>query len=240
MMLSHSNTFSIRATTGSHTPMASGHDEQQSQEARTPPTSPPGFATPISFVSEYATSEDLGYSPRKKLRSTSSSTDSQHITVPTLRSPASILASLDLSHVPKNEFILAIPSQVNSNWGIEYARPIMRRNNAFISRGDSVADPSTYSLNSVLLHGRKITGPPSSGLNRPMISTTTTTTTTTRSVFLPILDLDLEEDFSREEEVGYDDTTTDTTSVCGFRLKPRSRKLMEQPGTRPWDQEFSF
>jgi hypothetical protein len=198
--------------------------EQQSKEAKTSPTTP-GFATPISFVSKHDTCEDFGYSPRKKLRVTSSPTDSQHLAqssgtelaVPNLRSPASILASLDLSHVPKNEFILTLPSQVNrdSNWGIEYARPIMRRSNAFLSKGSSGAYSSTDSLTSLVLNG-----PTSSGLNRAM--------TTTRSVFLPILDFDLEEDLSRE----------DTTSACGFRLKPRARKLMVQPAEIMGSRDF--
>jgi hypothetical protein len=196
----------------------------ESKEARTSQTTTPGFATPISFVSKHDTSEDLVYSPRKKLRRTSSSTDSQQhlaqssgreLNVTNLRSPASILARLDLSHVPKNEFILALPSQVNmnSNWGIEYARPIMRRSNAFLSKGVTVADSSTDSLNSLLFNGQT-----SSGLSHAI--------TTTRSVFLPILDLDLDEDFSQE----------DNPNACGFRLKPRARKLMLHPETRHWDQ----
>jgi hypothetical protein len=233
-MWSHSSTFSIRATIGSHSPTISGYGEQQSLEARISPNPPPSFATPISFVSKDDASEDLGDSPRKKLRRASSSKDSQRLaqssggtelTVPNFCSPASILARLDLSHVPKNEFILALPSQVDSNWGIEYARPIMRRSTV-ISRGDSGADPSTNSINSVLLHGRKLKGPPSSGLNRAM------TTKTTKSLFIPILDIDLEEDFL-QEEMRYDDTSTDSPSLCGFRLKPRAGKLMEHLGTTP-------
>jgi hypothetical protein len=226
-MVSHSSTFSVQDTTGSGSPMTPTGCEHQLKEARTSPvTTTPGFATPISFVSEHDTSEDLGYSPRKKLR-TSSSTDSLHLAqrsdrelnVPNLRSPASILARLDLSHVPKNEFILALPGQVNSssNWGIEYARPIMRRSNAFLSKGDTGADSSMESLNCLLFNG-----PTSSGPSRKL--------TTTRSVFLPILDLDLDEDFSQE----------DTRNPCGFRLKPRARKLMVHPETRPWDQECAF
>jgi hypothetical protein len=224
-MLSHSSTLSIRATTRSDTPMRSSIGEQQSKEARTSSTTTPGFTTPISFVSKHDTSEDLGYSPRKKLRRTSS-THHEHLarssgrepTVANLRSPASILARLDLSHVPKNEFFLAIPSQLNSNsnWGVEYARPIMRRSDAFSSKSDASANSSTGSLNSPLF-----ISPASSRLNRAM---------TTRSVFLPILDLDLDEDFLQK----------DTSNVCGFRLKPRARKLMINPKTLPWDQECTF
>jgi hypothetical protein len=240
-MTLHSNTFSIQAATGNHSPiMTAGDDEQQSREATTshiiPP--PPGFATPISFVSKHSTSEDIGYSPRKKLRRTSLYADNEHLTpnspnsdeelaVPNLRSPASILARLDLSHVPKNEFFLEVPSQVNSNSGIEYARPIVSRRTLFISKGDSNSNPSTDSLNRLLFNTSKHTGPTPSGLNRAMIMS---------SVFLPILDNDLEEDFSREGEVDFDGITTDTTSVYGFRLKPRARKLMGHPG----DLQFTF
>jgi hypothetical protein len=217
-MLSHSSALSIRATTRSGSPMRSSIGEQQSKEARTSPTTTtPGFATPISFISKRDTSKDLGYSPRKKLRRTFS-TDHEHpvrsscgeSTVPNLRSPASILARLDLSHVPKNEFFLAIPSQLNSNsnWGIEDARPIMRRSNAFSSKSDASANPSKGLPNSLFI------SPASSGINRAM---------TTRSVFLPILDLDLDEDFLQK----------DTSNVCEFRLKPRARKLMVQdPGIK--------
>lgn len=217
MMLSHSSPLSIS--------MTSSYGEPQPKEARTSPTTTHGFATPISFVSKHDTSEAFGYSPRKLLR-ISSASDSQRLsqssdrelTLPNLRSPASIFARLDSSDVPKNEFILAVPSHINrnTNWGIEYARPIMRRSNPFLPKGGANADPSTTSINSLLLNG-----PTSSGLNR--------TITTTRSVFLPIFDLDLDEDFSPE----------DTTNICGFRLKPRARKLMVHP-TTPWDQDCTF
>ena len=229
MMVSHSSTFSVQGTVGSGSPMTMTSTyccEQQSKDARTS-TTIPGFATPISFVSTHDTSEDLGYSPRKKLRQTSPSTYSRRLdqsadrelNVPNLRSPASILARLDISHVPKNEFILALPGQVDSksNWGIEYARPIMRRSNAFLSKSDTGADSSADSLSSLLFNGRTSSGP-----SRAI--------TTTRSLFLPILHLDLDEDFSQE----------DTTNICGFRLKPRARKLMVNPETRRWDQECTF
>jgi hypothetical protein len=204
MMLSHSSsTLSVQDTTGSCISMTSTYSEQQLKEARTTKTTTPGFATPISFVSsKHDTSEDLGYSPRKKLRRTFSSTDSQHLAqssgrernVPNLRSPASILARLDLSNVPKNEFILALPGQVdsNSNWGIEYARPLMRRSNAVVSKCDTGATQAWI---------------PSTAFS----STAQLSVAWRRVSHSSILDLqDLDEDFSQEG----------ISNVCGSGWSP--------------------
>jgi hypothetical protein len=217
-----------------HSPMLTG-DAEQKGKTFTPP--PYGFETP-----KHDSSKTLESSRRMKHRSNiSSSVDCQRVArstgiglaVPDHDSLHLIMAQLDLSNVPENEFILATPNQVRSSLAIQYRTTIHERTRAVsISKSDPDTDPSAELLNGIFLEERHRgfpTRPTPPGSNRTM--------TTTSRVFLPIPAHDQEEGLSPVEEAGFD--ATDTRGF-GFRLKPRfmkprSTKLPIHYGTRPWD-----
>jgi hypothetical protein len=242
-MSSDSIGFSIRATTGSHSPASKGGVEQeQEQESKETTFTPPlAFETPTTDVSKLDSFYSLESSRRKKHRSNVASQRIARIAgtgpaVSNLDSPTSILARLDLCNVPKNEFILATPNQVHS-LAIKYRTTSTLRTRAIsISTSDSDTDPSADLLSGFFLeesHRRSPARPTASGPNR---ATTTTTTTTTSRVFRPITEHDQEEGLSTVEEAGFDETDTG----YGLRPRPRSTKLPVRYGTRPWDPEFTY
>jgi hypothetical protein len=225
-MSSDSIGFSIRATTGSHSPVITGgveqereQEQEQEQESKKTTFTPPlDFETPTIDVSKLDSSDTLESSRRKKHRG---NVASQRIARSAGTGPAvSNLDRLDLCNVPKNEFILATPNQVHS-LAINYRTTISERPRAIsISTSNSDTDPSADLLSGFFLeesHSRSPTRPTASGPNRA------TTTTTTSRVFLPITEHDQEGGLSPVEEAGFDDTDTGS----GFRLKLRSTKLLD-------------
>jgi hypothetical protein len=238
-MSSDSIGFSIRATTGSHSPAITGgveqeREQEQEQESKKTTFTPPlDFETPNIDVSKLDSSDTLESSRRKKHRG---NVASQRIARSAGTGPAvSNLDRLDLCNVPKNEFILATPNQVHS-LAIKYRTTSTLRTRAIsISTSDSDTDPSADLLSGFFLeesHRRSPARPTASGPNRA----TTTTTTTTSRVFRPITEHDQEEGLSTVEEAGFDETDTG----YGLRPRPRSTKLPVRYGTRPWDPEFTY
>jgi hypothetical protein len=159
-MSSDSITFATRATTGSYIPRAADGDVEYEPKDT---TSSPHFvfATPSRFVERDESTESLESPPRKKHRSdVSSYVDSNRAALDTTvshldfqRDDAWILASLDLSSVPNDEFILARPNQVRNNFEIEYPNDISRPRTVSISSDDTVSlssdDADTYPITSL-------------------------------------------------------------------------------------------
>jgi hypothetical protein len=235
---------------GSHSPTGSGGVEYQMEDTSSPP--PSASVTPIRFVARHTFSKSLESPPRKKYRSNVLSTvDSQRVdrcrsTGPTvshldfLHDDASILARLDLSNVPNNEFILARPDQVSSSsFEIEYPAYMQRPRTVSISTNNADTDPIAYSEEMFgFLEERDFLRPPSSGPNPIMAANP--------SMFLPINE-------QQHLEASFSELRMEDTRGHDLRLKPRLKprlmpRLMPRPGkrtsahdeARPWDPEFTF
>jgi hypothetical protein len=196
-MSSDSIGFSIRATTGSHSPASKGGVEQeQEQESKETTFTPPlAFETPTTDVSKLDSFYSLESSRRKKHRSNVASQRIARIAgtgpaVSNLDSPTSILARLDLCNVPKNEFILATPNQVHS-LAIKYRATSTERRKISISTSDYDTDPSADLLSGFFLEESHLRSPP-----RPTASGPNRATTTTSRVFRPITEHDQEDGLS--------------------------------------------
>jgi hypothetical protein len=235
---SQDNVHERDSDTGSHSPTGSGGVEYQMDDTISPP--PSASVTPIRFVPRHTFSKSLDSPPRKKYRSKVSSTvDSQSVarcksTGPTAshldflqHDDASILARLDSSNVPNNEFILARPDQASSSFEIDHLPNMDRPRTVSISTSNADTDSIADSEEMFGFFLR----PPSPAHN-PI-------TTKNPSMFLPINEQQhLEASFLELD-------MADTHRVHGLRLKPR---LMPRPGkrtaehdeARPWDAEFTF
>jgi hypothetical protein len=238
-MSSDSIASATRTSTGSHSPTAVGGVEHQPEDT-TSPTNPFGFVTPTEFVARHDFPKSLESPPHKKNRNNvSSAVDSQRIAPSTSAGPpvshleflhnnALILARLDLSNVPSDEFILARPSQVSSSFEIEYPTYVERPRTVSLSTNDANADtdPVADSEDIFGFLEDEYNSPrsPSSGRNPTM--------TTISGMFLPINVQHLETSFS-----GLHITNTRGSRL---RVKPRPRKRTAHCGTRPWDAEFTF
>ena len=146
-----------------------------------------------------------------------------------LRRNAFILARLDLSNVPSNEFILARPSQVSSSFEIEYPCTYVERpRTVSISTNDPNAD-TDYVAESEDIFG--FLGGEHYNSLRPPSSRRNPTMASIPGMFLPINVQHLEASFSELHMTN--------TRGSGLRLKPRPRKRTAHYGTRPWDPEFT-
>jgi hypothetical protein len=235
-MSSEAIASTTRATTRSCSPTTTGGVEHQPEHAASPPF---GFVTPTRFVARHEFSKSLESPPLKKHRSNIfSSVDFKRVarsrtTGPTVSNldfvydDATILARLDLSNVPDNEFILATPNQVSSSLKIEYPTDVVRPRTVSISRSDADTD---FLADSEEIFGfsedenHDFPRPPSSGHNPTM--------TTVQSMFLPIDANHLEASLSELHMNG--------TRGYGLGLKPRPKKRTAHHGTRPWDPEFTI
>jgi hypothetical protein len=165
-MSSDSIASATRATNGSHSPTPAGGVQHQPDHDTTSPP-PFDFVTPTR---RHEFSGSLESPPRKKHRSNVSSfVDSNRAALGTSTGPtashldfhhddASIVARLDLSTAPDNEFILARPNQVSSSFEIEYPTYMARPRTVSISRDDADTDPIAS-----LQHNRSMEDPTEEG-----------------------------------------------------------------------------
>jgi hypothetical protein len=175
MMSSDSIAFSIRSTTGRHSPTEASEVEQESKEI--PPSldyvSPP----PSILISKHHSSATMGSFRLKERRCTSYDSAVYH---PAVRSTntgrrdlsnvvsfetgASFPTTLDLRHVPKNEFILATPNQLS----MEIQHPVVKRPRAVsMFRNESTSTESQVNSNdAILTENSRLTS--LSGMFRPV------------------------------------------------------------------------
>lgn len=220
--------------TGSHKPTAVlGVVEHEPEDTTSPPF---GFETPNRFVARHAFSKSLESPPRKKHRCNVSSSVYLQCIAPRsstgpnvshlafLRDDASILARLDLSNVPSNEFILARPNQVSNICDLDYMTYKARPRTVSVSTNDADADADPLADSEDIfgfLQDEQRDSPSPHSLGH-----------TPTSVFLPINVQHLESSLSELHMMG--------TNGSGFSLKPRPGKRTAHHGTRPWDLEFTF